>query len=69
MKWINPSLQQLVEEVKVLVDDGENIEYTRGVLEIVASFLKGDDDMCHADKAIELAKMLNISPKVISKLY
>lgn len=69
MKWCNPTIENIIEEIKILVDDGSNIEYTRGVLEIITSFMKGDDDMCHADKVIELAKEININEKVILKLY
>lgn len=67
MEWIVPMRKNLIEEIKVLVDQGENIEYTRGVLEIVSSFMKGDED--HADKVIKLAKEIGLSSTVISKLY
>jgi hypothetical protein len=69
MEWINPNINQIIDEVKVLVDEGENIEYARGVLEIVTSFIKSEDDMCHADKVIELAKHIGLSNETILKLY
>jgi hypothetical protein len=69
MTWIKPNIEQIIDEVKVLVCEGENIEYTRGVLEIVTSFIKYEDDMCHVDKVIELAKHIGLSTETISKLY
>jgi hypothetical protein len=69
MKWSNPKTEDIINEIKVLVDDGSNIEYTRGVLEIVSSFFIGDDDMCHADKVIQLANEINLDKATISKLY
>jgi len=70
MKWTNPSKKQIIEELKVLVDDGENLEYTRGALEIVASFLNGNDEnFCHADKSCELGRQIGLSEDVIKQLY
>ena len=69
MELINITRENLIQEIKILVDKGENTEYTRGVLEIVTSFMKGDDDMCHADKVIQLSKEIGISNEVISKFY
>ena len=69
MKWLNPTQEQILEEIKILVDSGDNIEYTRGVLEIITSFMKGDDDMCCADKVLELAEILKLDYNNISKLY
>jgi hypothetical protein len=60
---------ELIKEAKMLIDDGENIEYTRGVLEIICSFISFGDDCCHADNVIELAKELKLSDEVINKLY
>ena len=59
----------LKQEAKDLVDDGANIEYTRGVLEIISSFISYGDDCCHADNVTELAKEIGLSFEVISKLY
>ena len=69
MELINITRENLIQEIKILVDEGENTEYTRGVLEIVTSFMKGDDDMCHSDKVIQLSKEIGISNEVISKFY
>lgn len=69
MKWINPQLNNIIQVTKILVGDGENIEYTRGVLEIVTSFIEPHDGMCHADKVIELAKHIGLSDNVIRNLY
>jgi len=38
-------------------------------MEIVTSFIKSEDDMCHADKVIELAKHIGLSNETILKLY
>ena len=69
MELINITRENLIQEIKILVDEGKNTEYTRGVLEIVTSFMKGNDDMCHADKVIELSKEIGLSNEVVSKLY
>jgi hypothetical protein len=69
MEWSNPKIEHIIDEIKILVDDGSNIEYTRGALEIIASFMVGDDDMCHADKVIQLANEINLTKETISKLY
>jgi len=63
------NLDVLKQEAKSLVDDGANIEYTRGVLEIISSFISYGDDCCHADNAIELAREIGLSKEIISKLY
>lgn len=68
MNWINPTPKQILDEVKVLVDKGNNTEYTRGVLEIISSFIDCKT-MCHADKVIELANNIGLSKETISKLY
>jgi hypothetical protein len=69
MELVEFSKESLFEEIKFLVDDGYNIEYTRGILEIVTSFMKGNDDMSHSDKVISLAKEIGLSDNIINKLY
>lgn len=59
----------LIEEAINLIDDGANIEYTRGVLEIICSFISFNEDYCHADNVIELAKRLGLDDTVIANLY
>lgn len=65
--YVAPSFNDLVFEAKLLIDDGTNVEYARGVLEIITSFVKSDSD--HAEKAIELAKQIGLSQSVINKMY
>lgn len=69
MQWINPTQAQLLQEASYLIDEGDNTEYTRGVLEILSAFMTRDNDMCAADAAIELAKLLGIPEDNIKKLY
>jgi hypothetical protein len=61
--------ETLIKEAKILIDDGENIEYTRGVLELICSFISFDDENCHADNVIMLAKEIDLSNDVINNLY
>lgn len=68
-QWINPNMDTIIEELKIMVDDGSNIEYTRGSLEIICSFIKSEDDMCLADKVIQLAKEIGIKEEYINKMY
>ena len=69
LKWTEPPEKDILNEVKMLVDTGDNIEYTRGVLEIVTSFMKGPDDFCHVDKVITLAHKIGIDEENIKKMY
>ena len=59
----------LISEAKDLIDDGSNIEYTRGLLEIICSFVSFDSSNCHADNVLHLAQEIGLSKEVISKIY
>lgn len=67
--WTSPKFSYIRKELKNLVDEGDNIEYTRGALEIISCFIKPTKPICLAEIAIELAKDLKISQKNIDKLY
>lgn len=69
MHWINPTQEHLVQEVRLLIGNGDNVEYTRGVLEILSSFMTRDNDMCHADAALELGRLLGVTESNLKKIY
>lgn len=61
--------EALISEAKDLISEGSNIEYTRGVLEIICSFISFDNNNCHADNVLHLAQEIGLSKEVISKIY
>lgn len=67
-KWVNPKFVEILKECETLIDDGSNIEYMRGQLEILASFID-NDGLHHMEKTMELAKFLNIPKENIKKMY
>lgn len=67
--WMYPKLTDIEKELKILIDEGDNTEYTRGALEIIANFIKLEEDMCLGDLVIDLATRLGIPQQNIDKLY
>ena len=53
------SKAKLLELAKSLVDDGENIEYTRGICELIAD-LDGIHDVPHAERSEQIAEELGL---------
>lgn len=62
-------LPATLKELAYLVGDGDNVEYTRGALEIVAAFVTFSSDNTHADNVMDLAETIGLSDKVIQALY
>lgn len=53
---------------KSLIDDGENIEYTRGVCELIAD-LDGVEDVGHAERTLQIAEELGVTEENRNKFY
>ena len=54
------SIEKLKATAKDLLDDGSNIEYTRGICELLAD-VDGIEDMPHAERALQIAIELNLA--------
>lgn len=67
------NIEALKEEARFLIGAsakyGDNTEYSRGVIEIIASFISYDDDNCHTDNCIDLAKELGFEKSIIDKMW
>jgi hypothetical protein len=57
----------LLEEAKLLVDDGENSEYLRGICELLSVYVFTTQD--NADNAINIAIHLGIKREIALKMY
>lgn len=57
----------LLAEAKVLVGDGDNSEYLRGVCELLSFYVPTLYD--HSEKAIALAIHLGVSPDNANRMY
>jgi hypothetical protein len=53
---------------KQLIGDSDNIEYIRGICELIAD-IDAKLDMDCSERAIEIAKELGIQSTIISKIY
>ena len=62
-------ITELINEAKILIGDGENFEYTRGILELISSFINDDEELDHAERVISLGRKIGLSNNVISELY
>lgn len=63
-------IQEIKATAKNLIasDNGENVEYARGICEFIAD-LDGHEDKDHAERAIEIAKELNVSEEYYTQFY
>lgn len=52
----------------MLVEDGINIEYTRGICELIAE-VDGITDMPVGERACQIAKEIGVEPKYLDELY
>lgn len=50
-------IEHIKELAKLLIDDGSNLEYTRGICELIAD-IDGRPTMDHEDRAEEIRKEL-----------
>ncbi len=57
MTFSKEQIEYIKNLAKPLVDDGENLEYTRGICELIAD-LDGVEDMYHADRSEEIRQEL-----------
>ena len=62
------TITRLKMAAKLLIDDGSNAEYTRGICELIAD-VDGTPDVYHADRTEQIAKELGLSDETIAKLY
>jgi hypothetical protein len=62
-------ITELINEAKILIGDGENFEYTRGILELISSFINDDEELDHAERVISLGRKIGLSNNVNSELY
>jgi hypothetical protein len=53
---------------KSLIDDGTNVEYCRGICELIAD-CDGITDVEHADRSIQIAQELGLSEYAAKALY
>jgi len=53
MKLTPEQIEYIKNTAKILVDDGDNKEYTRGIAELIAD-LDGKPDVDHADRSDEI---------------
>jgi hypothetical protein len=63
----NP-IDKIKKIAKNLIDDGTNVEYVRGICELIAD-IDGKEETPHADRAIEIAKELGLSEYAAKNLY
>lgn len=59
---------ELKQIAKLLIDDGTNLEYIRGICELIAD-ADGVEDMDHAERAKEIAQELGLSEFAANLLY
>lgn len=62
------TIQELKAMAKMLLDDGTNIEYCRGVCELIAD-CDGMPEVEHAVRAIQIAIELGLSELAAGKMY
>lgn len=62
------TLNETLTEAKVLVGDGENIEYTRGICELIAG-LYPQENTDSVDRAADIAYILEIHEQYIKKAF
>lgn len=62
------TVQQLKNVAKILIDDGTNTEYVRGICELIAD-VDGISEMDHAERAIEIAEEIGMSKHASAKMY
>jgi len=53
MMFTKEQINYIKELAKPLIDDGENIEYTRGICELIAD-IDGKEDISHEDRSEEI---------------
>lgn len=51
-----------------LVEDGINIEYTRGICELIAE-VDGIEDVSHGERACQIAKEIGVERQYRDQLY
>lgn len=63
--------ESVCNELKILNNEGstDNIEYTRGTLEIIASFISFDTSNSHAENVLCLCDYLGFSEDLKKQLY
>jgi hypothetical protein len=66
MKTIN--IDTLKKVAKDLIDDGTNVEYVRGICELIAD-VDGLIDVDHAERAMQIAVELGMSEHAANSLY
>ena len=53
MKFTKEQIEYIKTLAKPLIDDGENIEYTRGICELIAD-LDGIEDVFHEERSEQI---------------
>jgi len=59
----------MLEAKELIGDDCTNVEYIRGMLELICSFISFNPDNCLGEDVIELAKRIGVNKETIEKLY
>jgi hypothetical protein len=66
MKTVN--IDTLKKVAKDLIDDGTNVEYVRGICELIAD-IDGLADVEHAERAMQIAVELGMSEHAAKQMY